>query len=91
MQNYLLRTQHNETLSDALATGASSLNIDLETVQEAFSEDCWQKELGVQCIPCLVAITEINGNQTIIHQTDSVYALASFQATADAKLAELEA
>lgn len=91
MTNYLLKTEHNQALSEALEAGAVASGLTYETVEEAFASGCWQRVAGAQKIPSLVAIAEIEGENKILHQTDSIYQIAGFQAAADAALAELQA
>lgn len=91
MTNYLLKTEHNESLSEALEMGANASGLAYETVEEGFASGCWQRLLGAQKIPSIIAVATVNDEQKIIHQTDSIYQIAGFQAAADAALAELEA
>lgn len=90
MTNYLLKTEHNQSLSDALEMGAQASGLTFETVEEAFASGCEQRLLGAQKVPSIIAVATVNDELKIVHQTDSIYQIAGFQAAADAALAALE-
>lgn len=90
MQNYLLKTKFNQDKSDQLKTASESVSLSVKELNEFFdSENDYLRNIGVQKVPSVVAIHEhTDGKKYLIHQTDNPYALATFNADADAKLTE---
>lgn len=90
MEKYLLKTKFNQEKSNQLTLASESVSLTLSEVNEFFdSENDYLRNLGVQNIPSVVAVhLHTDGKKYLIHQTDNAYALATFNADADAKLTE---
>lgn len=86
MQYFLVKTKHNQVVSDQLEQYANLNSLDFSIIEEGFSELSGLPNKSVRAIPCVCAF---EGNK-LIHETDNPLDLNLFDSLAQQKLSELE-
>lgn len=86
MEYYLALTKHDKQKSDQLLEAKQMTSFECNVLDEVFDESNEKlRQLGLHAVPCVFSVD----SGRLIHQSTSPYALATFVADSEAKLAEL--
>lgn len=87
MKKYLLLTKFNQQKSEQLKEAAEAVSLELNEIEEFFfDENDNFRSFSIQKVPSVICTYEYNGKEYLVHQTDNPYALATFNADAQAAI-----